>query len=53
MKYLITLPNQEPFLTNWYDYENNYSEGMIVYDLETYKFTIDGKTWNDIMEDSL
>ena len=55
MNYLITMDNQEPFLTNWFEYENNFQEGagMIVYNLLDITYTTDGVNWQDIEEDSL
>jgi len=52
-KYLIT-SDHEPFLTNWFDIENNYNEdiNMIVYDILNNLY-FDGKTWNPLMEDNL
>ena len=56
MRYLITT-NQAyaPFLTDWFDAENNFNKDieMTVYDLVTYKYTTDGKTWLDIAIDHL
>lgn len=51
MRYLIT-GTGEPFYTNWFSVENNYSPGMIVYDLseDTY---YDGDTWKGIEYDHL
>lgn len=58
MRYLITTTNaenNEPFKTNYYDYENNFDEllGMIVYDLFNDKYTTDGKKWKPIEIDHL
>ena len=53
MRYLITTDKNRPFLTNWLDYENNISEGMIVYDLHNYLFTVDGYNWLELEEDHL
>jgi hypothetical protein len=55
MRYLITTAGGEPFLTEWFDAENNFTEsvGMVVYDLCTFKYTTDGRTWKDINEDNL
>lgn len=52
-RYLITGNNFEPFLTEWYDYENNYDNGMTVYDLVNLKYSTNGKDWCDIEEDHL
>lgn len=52
MRYLIYFDGNA-FYTNWYDYENNYTDGLIVFDLETDKFTSNGKDWEEIEEDHL
>lgn len=41
MQYLITIPGHEPFTTKWYQYENHYTEGMVVYDLINQEIVID------------
>jgi hypothetical protein len=54
MNYLVTLPDEAPFLTAYFCEEFfNKEAGMIVYDLIYFKYTIDGKKWEDIVEDSL
>lgn len=56
MRYLVTtLHTYEPFLTEWFDCENNFDVelGMVVYDLHNAMYTKDGKTWADIKIDSL
>lgn len=55
MNYLITANEMNPFLTNWYDYENHYRDdlNMVVYDLIKCIYTTDGKTWFSIVEDHL
>lgn len=52
MNYLI-LYNNSAFYTNWFDAENNYLEGMTVFNLISDKYTVDGKTWLKISEDHL
>jgi hypothetical protein len=52
MTYLIIYKNTASY-TNWYDYENNYIEGMIVVNLLSDKFTIDGINWNEVKQDHL
>ena len=52
MNYLIT-GDFEPFLTNWFDAENNFNEGMTVYNLLSWMYTKDGVTWIEITEDHL
>ena len=53
MKYLITSPEQEPFITNWYSFENNFIEGMIIYDLQNWTYSTNGKQFIDILQDHL
>lgn len=56
MRYLITTNEENsPFLTNWFNAENNYNAEaeMVVYDLVEQKFTSDGETWNEIEIDHL
>lgn len=55
MKYLITTNTSEPFFTNWFDAENHFNSniGMIVYDLQNQKYTIDGINWSEILIDKL
>lgn len=53
MRYLITLPYNPPFYTPWFNSENFFSSGMVVYDLEKHLFTADGEIWQEIEFDSL
>lgn len=55
MIYLITTNCHPPFFTNYYDYENHYSEDseMVVYDLHKCLYTEDGITWKEIEQDHL
>ena len=55
MRYLITITDEEPFLTDWYSNENHFVNecGMVVYDLYKMVYTDDGNTWKDIPEDHL
>ena len=55
MQYLLTSPFLEPFLTNWFECENNFNKNlqMIVYDLINLKYTTDGKNWHNIIIDHL
>ena len=55
MRYLITYVDGKlnPFYTNVYDYENNYTDNMIVYDLLNNEFTPNGTTWIKIEFDNL
>lgn len=53
MRYLVTMKDDTPFYTEWFDAENNYVEGMVVYDLDNDKYTEDGTTWQEITYDQL
>jgi len=55
MRYLITTKDYSPFLTKWFDAENNFNADleMIVYDLVENKYTTDGKKWHEIEIDHL
>jgi len=55
MRYLITTNDGDPFLTNWFDAENNFRTylGMVVYDLDSEEFTTDGENWKPIKIDHL
>lgn len=53
MKYLVTQNHFYPFFTNFYDYDNNYVSGMIIYNLENKTYTKDGLNWNKIEIDTL
>ena len=55
MRYLITTEGSSPFLTAWFDPENNFNPDlkMVVYDLMKRVYTTDGKTWLDIEIDHL
>ena len=52
MRYLI-IHNNEAFLTDWYEYENHYMEGMIITNTLMDKISFDGLTWQEITEDRL
>lgn len=53
MNYLIVSPYIEPFYTNWFDAENNFVEGMTVFNLLTHCYTTNGKDWKEITQDHL
>jgi hypothetical protein len=53
MRYLVTMPDNEPFFTEWFDTENHFAETMVVYDLAKGLYTTDGVTWEEIQEDHL
>lgn len=54
-RYLILQDGYEPFLTNYFEAENNFSEenNMQVFDLHNCIFTKDGVNWVSIEEDHL
>ena len=52
--YLITTKIRAPFLTQYYQEDMfNIEVWMIVCDLITYQYTIDGLNWMDIEKDHL
>lgn len=55
MRYLVTTNITNPFLTNYFDAENNFNSEieMVVYDLYLNKYTTDGKKWYEIEIDHL
>jgi len=50
MQYLIVEHEKEPFFTNWFSVENNYVDGMIVFDTHIDKY-YDGSEWKKIKHD--
>jgi hypothetical protein len=53
MRYLITTKdNFQPFLTKWFEPEN-FTPGMVVYDLAEKTYTIDGENWLEVDIDYL
>lgn len=55
MRYIITTKVAKPFITDWFDLENNFIHDieMAVYDLLNNVYCTDGKTWQDIEIDNL
>lgn len=53
MNYLIIPKESDPFYTNWFDVENRYVEGMIVFNLLVHMYTKDGINWQEIIQDHL
>lgn len=53
-RYLVTADFTEPFLTNYFDIENNYNSeiNMVVFDL-LYNLFYNGTQWFTIQEDHL
>lgn len=52
-RYLIIPHEGEPFNTKWFEAENHYQEGMIVFDLACGDYTEDGINWKPIQVDHL
>lgn len=55
MRYLITSKDNEPFLTEYYQFENHFNPdiGMVVFDLAKSSYSTNGQDWMDIEEDHL
>lgn len=53
MRYLIINLKEKPFLTNWFEPENHFIIGMVVFDLLEDKYTMSGELWHDIEIDHL
>ena len=55
MRYLITTNIIAPFLTNYFNFENNFNSEieMVVYDLYLNKYTTDGMNWYELEIDHL
>ena len=53
MIYLVTHPNYAPFLTNWFDSENHFTEDMVVYNLLNNTYTTNGIEWIELNIDNL
>jgi hypothetical protein len=53
MRYLVHPKDSHPFFTAYYDFDSHYVEGMIIYDLTKFEFTINGWDWNKITVDHL
>lgn len=54
-RYLITMDGEEPFTTEWYDYENNYRSdlNMVIYNLHNHTYSTNGIDWKSIETDHL
>lgn len=52
MQYLIFYAGSA-FYTKWFDAENNFVRGMVVFDLHSHKYTTNGTNWETIDEDHL
>ncbi|HEY5590649.1 MAG TPA: hypothetical protein VIK55_06485 [Paludibacter sp.] len=55
MKYLVITNDNQPFYTNWFDYENLYNSDIMVciFDLESGKHTLNGTDWIETLVDHL
>lgn len=55
MRYLIITKDNQPFYTNWFDYDNLYNPDVItcIFDLSKFIHTFDGKTWVETTVDNL
>lgn len=53
MNWLIIPKEGKPFLTKWFDYENHFTEGMIIFDLSNMTYSTDGKVFCEVEEDHL
>lgn len=52
--YLIVFNDlKEPFYTKWFDYDNNWEEGMTVIDLRNDHWTRNGVDWMPVETDHL
>ena len=52
-RYLVTMPSHEPFYTDYFEPENHFTPGMVVYDLREYLHTTDGLNWTATAIDQL
>lgn len=57
MRYLVTTKTDAPFLTEYFDAQNHFSNdpdvGMVVFDLQFFIYTSDGINWEEIDVDQL
>jgi hypothetical protein len=55
MRYLITSFSEKPFFTDYYEFENHFNPDieMVIYDLISEKYTMDGENWYEIDRDHL
>jgi len=55
MRYLITTKDNPPYMTDWFDVENNFNAEleMVVYDVFSYSYMTDGINWQPIVFDHL
>ena len=53
MNFLIQPKDEKPFLTNWFEFENHYSKGMVIYNLISNMFSSDGDTLSELLDNQL
>ena len=54
MNYLIVTKDNNPFYTQWYEFENHYSDNiLVVFDILGWKHTYDGINWVKTTSDHL
>ena len=53
MRYLVTTSMHEPFFTDYFSIENNFCEGMVVYDIAFGVYYDGGEKWKEISLDHL
>lgn len=55
MKYIVLRKDKIAFFTDWYDYANFYNSEITyaIIDLSKALISYDGRTWNEIEEDTL
>jgi hypothetical protein len=55
MRYLITTKGNPPYMTDWFDAENNFNTEleMVVYDIFAFAYMTDGINWQPIEFDQL
>lgn len=54
MRYLVILKYKTAFITDWYQYENHWTDEVFcIYDRLMSKITYDGQVWQGIDEDHL
>jgi len=52
MRFTI-IHNNEVFYTEWYRYENNYVDGMVIINNNNHTYSTDGINFKEIQEDHL
>jgi hypothetical protein len=55
MRYTVVLKNKEVFYTDWYDFENNWTDEnyYLVINNISCQYTKNGQDWIDIQDDHL